>query len=163
MAILLSSNPISPLCKRQGGFTLIELVTVMILLGILTAVVAPRFASRDGFAEYAVRDQIISAYRLAQQRAMYDHSGNCYQLFIDASRFGPQRSDVFFGPVGKIDFIDDYSNISVTPAAAIYFDGLGNAFTADCGDTPTANPATLTIQPSGIQLAIYSTGYIKAL
>lgn len=148
---------------RHRGFTLVELVAVIILLGIVATVVLPRFSSRDGFVEYAVRDQLISAFRLAQQRAMYDHSGNCYSLNIDAGGFGPQRAGLYFGPVGEINFSDDYSSISVTPAAAIFFDGLGNTFTAGCGITPASNPTTLTIQPSGIQLAVYSTGYIKAL
>ncbi len=148
---------------RHRGFTLVELVAVIVLLSILTASVIPRFTSRDGFAEYAVRDQLISAFRLSQQRAMYDHSGNCYRLNIDADGFGSQRDGVYFGPVGEINFSDDYSNISVTPASPIYFDGLGNAFSGGCGITPVTDKTTLTILPSGIQVEMYSAGYVKAL
>ena len=148
---------------RHRGFTLVEMISVIILLSILAVSIIPRFTSRDGFAEYAVRDQLMSAFRLSQQRAMYDGSGNCYRLNIDATGFGSQRQGVYFGPVGEIEFSGDYGGIAISPAAAIYFDGLGNTFSGDCGGTPLTDMTTLTILPSGIQLGIYSVGYVKAL
>ena len=51
------------LLKQQGGFSLVELVTVMVLVGILTATIAPKFSSRQGFSDYAARDQIVVAAR----------------------------------------------------------------------------------------------------
>ncbi len=113
--------------RFSRGFTLVEFVVTMVLLGILMVAVAPRFFDRGDFANYAVRDQIISAYRFAQQRAMYDHSGNCYRLFIDGTQFGPQRDTGagfgFLGPVAAVQFANDYANVSAD-AATIAFDGL---------------------------------------
>ncbi len=152
---------------RHRGFSLIELVSVIVLLSVLTVSIAPRFTSRDGFAEYAARDQLVSAFRTAQQRAMVDHSGNCYRLNIDTTPggegFGPQREGAYFGPVGKIAFSGDYSNVSVTPALAIYFDGLGNTFLDGCGVNPLVGSTVLAIQPAGIQVQIFSSGYIKVI
>ncbi|WP_162809858.1 type II secretion system protein, partial [Vibrio cholerae] len=39
--------------KRQGGFTLIELVVVIVILGILAVTAAPRFLNLQGDAREA--------------------------------------------------------------------------------------------------------------
>ncbi|GHY14243.1 MSHA biogenesis protein MshA [Vibrio cholerae] len=39
--------------KRQGGFTLIELVVVIVILGILAVTAAPRFLNLQGDARKA--------------------------------------------------------------------------------------------------------------
>ncbi|MFT7128764.1 MAG: MSHA pilin protein MshC [Gammaproteobacteria bacterium] len=148
---------------KVKGFTLVELVTVMILLGILATVVLPKFSSRDGYAEYAVRDQFISAFRYAQQRAMYDHGGTCYRLNIDAAGFGPQRAGVAFGPVAPVNFAGDYQGISLSPQVPIYFDGLGNSYSANCSDIALIDPYIITFNPSGIQVQVYSTGFIQVI
>lgn len=156
--------------QSAQGFSIIELVTVILLIGILATVVLPKFSSRDGFAEYAIRDQFISAFRFAQQRAMYDHGGPCYSIHIDNNGFGSNKDDVPFGPMAEIDFTaGDYAGFTIerdgSTAPSIYFDGLGNAYTDECSDTAPAvdDPLRLTIEPAGIDVEIYSTGFIRAI
>ena len=152
---------------RINGFSLIELVSVIILLGIVATVVFPRFSSRDGFAEYAIRDQFISLYRLAQQRAMYDHSANCYSINVDNTGFSAQRNGVTFGTIGKIDFSGDFAGYGMENEATssnftIYFDGLGNSFTDTCGGTAiNSDPYSISISPGSAGVEIYSTGFIR--
>ncbi len=52
----------------QRGFTLIELVTIMILLGILAVVALPHFNLTD-FAAARFRDEALSGLRYAQKAA----------------------------------------------------------------------------------------------
>ncbi len=62
--------PISGLARNQAGFTLVELVLVMTLIAIVSAVGMSRFANREPFAVQSVSDQLVSGLRLAQNTAM---------------------------------------------------------------------------------------------
>lgn len=56
---------------RERGFTLVELVTTLILIGVLTAIAAPRFFdSPDSFSERGYTDEVASALRYAQRIAI---------------------------------------------------------------------------------------------
>jgi len=55
---------------RQNGFTLIEMVTVITIVGVLAVVVIPRFLQPSNFESRTVSDQLISSARQAQQLAM---------------------------------------------------------------------------------------------
>ena len=151
--------------NKAQGFSLVELVTVIILLGVLSVTVLPKLSSRDGFSEIALRDQLVSSFRYAQQRAMYDHSGNCYRLNIDSNGLGPQRNNVYLDPIGEVSLTGDYKDLTIVPPSLIYFDGIGNTYTTDCSTDPVdpLNPVIITINPLGVQVEIFSTGFIRKL
>lgn len=56
--------------KYQQGFTLIELVTVIILLGILSAFAMSRFPSSQGYSTTIIKNQFLASARLAQQTSL---------------------------------------------------------------------------------------------
>lgn len=79
--------------KITQGFTLIELVVVIIVLGVLAVVALPKFVNRSGFEDYTVRDQMIARLRLVQLQGMNaDPSDDaitnaCYWLVVKNTCF----------------------------------------------------------------------------
>lgn len=55
---------------RQAAFTLVEIVVVILVLGIISAVAMSRILGGNTFNAIIVRDQIVSLARTAQQNAL---------------------------------------------------------------------------------------------
>ena len=54
----------------QRGFTMVELVIVMVVIAIISAIGMSRFADRDVFAVQGAADQLVSGLRTAQAIAI---------------------------------------------------------------------------------------------
>jgi len=169
--------------KTQHGFTLVELVTVIILIGILAVAVLPKFDGSASYEAHAHRAQLISALRLTQQRAMQQTNDDyCHQIIFDnnanVSRYGiPDRTDC-----SKTTFSNNWqpdatgfevdSKYNVTFAikgksnpGAITFDSMGrpipnNTITNNCAGGCIIN---VTSGVETLQIQIESEGYVHAI
>lgn len=60
--------------KTSYGFTLIELIIVVTLLGIISVTALPKFTGKSGAEETTTQDQMISVLRRMQNQAMQQTS-----------------------------------------------------------------------------------------
>ena len=72
-------SPPLPQC-RQSGFTLVELITVMLVIGVLAVVALPRFADRSDFQTRGFQDETRSLLRYAQKSAIAQRRNVCVTL-----------------------------------------------------------------------------------
>lgn len=73
----------SSLAGRQQGFTLIEMISVMVLIGILAAVVFPRFAGTQSFQQRILADQLQNLILQARLQAL---SRETQTIILDVKR-----------------------------------------------------------------------------
>lgn len=70
MAMPVPTTPYPKDYLHQTGFTLVELIIVIVIMGILAGVAAPRFFDQAAFNERAYYDDTLAALRYAQKLAV---------------------------------------------------------------------------------------------
>ena len=150
--------------RPHNGFTLVELVMTLVLLGILSAYAVPKFAAKTDFSSHFLFDDVLNAVRFGQKLAVVTrcpvkisiHS-NQFILKRPASRADcivPQNFtlDVTNPGSGESTYSGSESNISLTAIPASFYFTAGGTASADV----TLNIAGKTIS------VISSTGYVYA-
>jgi MSHA pilin protein MshC len=72
---------------KSSGFTLVELVMVIILIGVLSALGIGLFAGRSAFSPLLATQQLSSATLLAQQAALAGNAGGSLTISQTADNF----------------------------------------------------------------------------
>ncbi|WP_299805446.1 type II secretion system protein [uncultured Shewanella sp.] len=76
--------------QRHAGFTLVELVTTIILIAILAVVVIPRLLTSSSYSAFTLRDEFISELRKVQIMAM-NNQDRCYRLSVTDTDYQVSR------------------------------------------------------------------------
>jgi MSHA pilin protein MshC len=140
--------------KPQSGFTLVELITVMVIIGVLAVAALPRFVNRSAYDSRAFYDQLIATLRYAQKSAIAQHRFVCVTFGVDISlSHGTTTgctSGALAGPGGQAPIKVPYG-VTLSGAGSFYFDALG---VPSGGQSITVSPyATPIIVEAG-------TGYV---
>ena len=154
------------------GFTLVELIIVIVLLGVLAVVAAPRIFNNTDFYARGFHDETMALLRYAQKTAIAQRRTVCVTFSVagvstaslriasleavvtcDTNLVGP-RGDTP-GTVTSRSGV----NYSATPPPAVSFDGLGQPLAA--AGVPITTASTVTVSGSGKVITIEpATGYV---
>ena len=149
----------------QRGFTMVELIMVIVILGILAAVVGPRFFDRRVFDERLYFEQSLTAVRYAQKlalssgcpiRARIDNGG--YALSYASACGAIAAGAVVSDPSGGNFAAGLPSGVSVQQALDVTFNSRGCiAAGSVCGS------GTQIGRVGGFSLAVHAdTGFVEA-
>ena len=155
---------------RPSGFTMVELVVVMILIGVLAAIGIPRLLGDKNMEAAVFGDQVVSGLRRAQKIATGHHRVVCASV-------GPKAVTLRLNACGSAgialagladdDFATTDSVLTVT-TATLFFQPDGRVTTDAAGTTAVAAGAlaiagTVNGQPTTFRTIHVegTTGYVE--
>lgn len=148
------------------GFTLIELVMILVLIGIIAAVAVPRLGDVTGMKSSSFADKLRADIRYAQNLAMTENQR--YRVYVniapapapagyavandtDGDGTWGEAGEFAADPAGSGNLsitlnAGEYAGITVAPNTFVEFDALGR---------PTVGGGTvLTLSPGGATITI---------
>ncbi|MBL4765549.1 MAG: prepilin-type N-terminal cleavage/methylation domain-containing protein [Colwellia sp.] len=153
----------------ESGFTMIELIVVIIILAIMATTVVPKFFTSTGFQEYTYQAEVITKLRSIQLRAMQQtNSSECHTVLVTEKILGiPENcnSTAADGWQGENTETGESgtTNVKIESNHEVTFDvSSGNySFTFDGMGRPSCHTCLITvIGDSTLTIKVESEGYI---
>jgi MSHA pilin protein MshC len=149
--------------KRVGGFTLIELIMVVVVLGAISLFVAPRTFDKNAFDTLSFQQELKTAIRFAHKSSIASAcevqvalTANSFALFYPDNNCTPPDA---FGaspvnhPVQSGAYLGNApAGVSISSFGDFYFTASG----------APSNSGTITINPGGRQIVVNQlTGFVQ--
>ena len=174
--------------RRERGFTLIELIMVIVILGVLAVFAAPRIFNNADFYARGFHDETLALLRYAQKAAIAQRRTVC----VAFSKSAPAYASLSIASAAGTDITTcdtalSGPNKNIASKAGVFYCGDGYPLTGvmlssgciyakpttsydTAGPTvltfnglgsPTASPLTLSVSSSGRTITVEAdTGYV---
>lgn len=160
MSSSVKSNP-----ELQRGFTVIELIMVIVIAGILAIAVAPRFFDNSMFQSRGFADQVQASLRYAQKIAIAQRRFVCVNIASNSLSLAIGTAATCGTPLTSLSGGGNYvfnapAGVTVT-SAAFDFNALGRP--VDASGTPLGAQTTITISGATNSIIVEAeTGYVHS-
>lgn len=155
--------------KVNKGFTIIELVLVIVLMGILAVTVAPKMFDSNGFDEYTYQAEIVSILRSAQLRAMQQtqtDNKNCHTVTVSSLQVGlDDNCGLVSKTAGEYNSTELHVPRIISDGDIIFsVNNTGNSITFDSLGRPncTSGCAITLSGSNALKVTVESEGFIHA-
>jgi prepilin-type N-terminal cleavage/methylation domain-containing protein len=143
--------------RASQGFTMVELIAVIVITSIIAVVGMARMAAPSPFAVQGVADQLAASLRQAQtlaraqRQAVYvvlSQSPARVQVCLDADCRKPLE-----GPNGLDNWLDGASRVQLSTSQTLWFDAMGEPNPAEpmqfqvLADGDTVKSALVRLEP----------------
>ena len=147
---------------RVSGFTLIELVMVLVLIGALSIFIAPRLDTA-GFDTQSFQQELKTAIRYAQKTSIASEcevevalTATTYTLYYPNSTCNPPDG---FGSNPVTDQVKSGAYTGTAPSG-VTISGFGNFYFTANGSPDSSG--TITINPGGKTITVNAlTGFVQ--
>ncbi|MGE5452270.1 MAG: Tfp pilus assembly protein FimT/FimU [Acidobacteriota bacterium] len=118
---------------RQAGFTLVELILVIVVMGLLAGVAVPRLMNNRSQDEVSTRDELKATLRLARQVAVSRNRDVCFMrtpaqfslVYLNAGACALGGAAVLEPGTGQPHVVPLPSGVVLAGAATIRFNSRG--------------------------------------
>ena len=144
--------------SSERGFTLPELVAVLVIVGVLAVVALPKFDAGLSLRSDAWRDEVVAALRTARQTAVSHRrlvcasvAGSSVTLSIAPANPATACGAALPGPGGTA---------AVSPAGVLYFQPSGRVTSDGAGST--TSDRSIAISGTGDPITVVGeTGHVR--
>ena len=153
---------------RSAGFTMVELVVTLVIIGILAAIALPRLQDGSAFTQRGFSDQVRATLRYAQKLAIAMRREVCVN-FLPAGGGLPDRLALTFNPTTVVGAacssvvnlpgeaapyeVNVPTGIALVLSANFRYNGLGQ---------PSTAPVTITLTGRALPITVLAqTGYVS--